>query len=422
MTIELTLPQLDDNVAEYTVSRWLKQAGEAVIENEPILEVETDKVTMEMVAEKSGILDSHLVEVGHVIHPGATVALLRADSVASAGVGPGVGRQTDDSPASDAPDQADSSRAMRLTPVVARMVAEHNLDVRQITGSGHQGRVTKKDVLAYLKQGSAAQSAPPAEPSLKPATTPPSPVESVEPTPPLVQPSPVSSPTPAPTSELLPLTGMRRSIAEHMVRSLHTSPHVTTVFEFDFSAVAAHRAAHKAQFAKEGLKLTYMTYLAQATVAALKRFPQVNSVWHEEGIELKPEINLGVIVAVESGLLAPVIHEADLLNLRGMAKAIAGLAERARQNALTAAEMQGGTFSISNHGAAGSLLGTPIIFQPQAGILGVGVIEERVKVVNGGLHIKPCAYISFSFDHRLMDGAIADGFVADIKRTIEEWS
>lgn len=413
MTIELTLPQLDDNVAEYTVSRWLKQAGEAVAENEPILEVETDKVTMEMVAEKNGILDSLMVQAGHVIHPGATVALLKADSVASAGPLSGDGRQPNDSPARDTPDQADSSRAMRLTPVVARMVTEHNLDVRQITGSGHQGRVTKKDVLAYLKQASAT---PPAEPSLKPAVTPPSPVESVEPISPVVQPSP------APTTELVPLTGMRRSIAEHMVRSLHTSPHVTTVFEFDFSAVAAHRAAHKAQFAKEGLKLTYMTYLAQATVVALKRFPQVNSVWHADGIELKPEINLGIIVAVESGLLAPVIHGADLLNLRGMAKAIAGLAERARQNTLTAAEMQGGTFSISNHGAAGSLLGTPIIFQPQAGILGVGVIEERVKVINGGLHIKPCAYISFSFDHRLMDGAIADGFVADIKRTIEGWS
>lgn len=381
--IELTLPNLDDNVTDYTLVKWLKQPGQTVGVNEPVLEVETDKVTMEVVAEQAGTLTELLVRPGDTLQPGAILARLKpANSTPAAA-----------RPATAPP--GENGGSARLTPVVARLVADHEIDVTQITGTGYQGRVTKKDILAYLERGQP-----------KPGPAAPQPVQ------------PQSGSTPA---GLLPLTGMRRTIAGHMVHSVQTSPHVTTVFEFDFAAVAAHRAAHKTRFAQDGLKLTYMAYLIQATAGALKRFPVVNSVWHDEGLELKPEVNIGLIVAVEGGLLAPVIRQADQLNLRGLARAIGELSERARQGALKPGEMQGGTFTISNHGASGSLLGTPIIFQPQAGILGLGAIEDRVKVLNGGIHIRPCAYVSFSFDHRIMDGALADGFVADIKQTIENW-
>ncbi len=389
MTDQLILPNLDDNVAEYTVVKWLKQPGETVSENEPILEVETDKVTMEVMAELAGVVGKLMVQPGMVIQSGAVLAELQ--QVVSNGT---------------------PATTPRLTPVVARLVAEHQLDIHQIVGTGSKGRVTKKDVLAYLKQEKATQPAGQEVPIDTPKSVP---------APPVAAPSALLSPSNVP-GELLQLTGMRRSIAEHMVRSVHTSPHVTTIFEFDFSTVTAHRAAHKAAFAQDGIRLTYMAYLTYAAAHALKKFPLINSVWRETGIELKPEVNIGLITAVEGGLLAPVIRDADQRNLRGLAKSIGDLADQARSGTLKSTDLQGGTFSISNHGAAGSLLGTPIIFQPQAGILGIGAIEDRVKAINGGIHIRPCAYVSFSFDHRIMDGAVADGFVGEVKRVIENWS
>jgi 2-oxoglutarate dehydrogenase E2 component (dihydrolipoamide succinyltransferase) len=222
--------------------------------------------------------------------------------------------------------------------------------------------------------------------------------------------------------ELMQLSAMRRSIAEHMVLSKRTSPHATTVFEFDFSAVSKHREEHKAQFAKDSVKLTYMPYLVQATVEALKQHPMANASWTDEGIFLKRDINIGMAVAVENGLIVPVIRNADTLNLFGLAKHINDLAERARSNRLQPSEVKGGTFTITNHGSGGSLIGAPIINQPQVGILGFGLIEKRVKVINDAIAIRPCAYISFSFDHRVLDGATADAFVMAIKQRIENYA
>ena len=387
--IEITLPNLDENVTEYTIGRWLKSVGDQIKASEPILEVETDKVTMEISAEVDGTLTEILVTTGDVLQPGTNLAFVSPINhkvpVETTAVSP-----------------TKTQKETRLTPVVARMVQEHNLDVTTIQGTGKNGRVTKKDILTYLKN---PPSATPTEHLQKPA-----------------DPAPIPAQQPIkPTGSKLPLSGMRRSIAEHMVRSLQTSPHVTTLFEFDFSAVRAHRKKHKDSFARDGIKLTYMAYLALATVEALRTYPIVNSVFHDDGIELKAAINLGIITAVPDGLFAPVIHHADDYNLRGIARMIGELAAKARDGKLNAADLKDGTFTISNHGAAGSLAGTPIIYQPQAGILGVGKIEERVKVIDGGIHIRPCAYISFSFDHRIMDGAIADGFVSDIKERIETW-
>lgn len=223
------------------------------------------------------------------------------------------------------------------------------------------------------------------------------------------------------SGELLPFTNMRRSIAEHMVRSKQTSPHVTTIFEFDFTNVDKHRRAHKEQFTRDGANLTFTAYIVAATVAALKKHPLVNSTWTDEGIELKPEINIGMATAVDDGLIVPVIKNADSLNLLGIARAVNDLAHRARNKQLKPADVQGGTFSITNHGVSGSLFATPIINQPQCGILGVGMIEKRVKVIDDAIAIRTMAYVGLTFDHRILDGASADNFVATIKEEIENW-
>jgi 2-oxoglutarate dehydrogenase E2 component (dihydrolipoamide succinyltransferase) len=214
---------------------------------------------------------------------------------------------------------------------------------------------------------------------------------------------------------------MRRAIAEHMVRSKQTSPHVTTVFEFDFTAVATHRTAHKSQFAKDGANLTFTAYLVAATVQALKEHPLANSSWEEKGVRLHRNINIGMATAIDDGLIVPVIKNADSLNLLGLARTINDLAHRARNKQLKPDEVQGGTFSITNHGTSGSLFATPIINQPQCGILGVGKIEKRVKVVDDAIGIRPLAFVSFTFDHRILDGASADYFVSSIKEIIENW-
>lgn len=392
--IEIVLPHLDENVVEYTIGRWLKKAGDMVQLNEPILEVETDKVTMEVVAESAGMLTELFANAGDVLKPGALLANLEWQAVAEAVA---VSAPQPSSPQNFKMVPEPAEKEVRLSPVVARMCQEHNLEPTLIDGTGKNGRITKKDVQAFLEVSEVRSERP----------------EVVE-LPQIVDRKPK-------TENRIPHSGMRRSIAEHMVRSLATSPHVTTIFEFDFAAVKTHRAKHKAEYAADGVKLTYMAYLAAATVQALKKFPLVNSQYHEDGIELKHEINLGMIVAVPDGLYAPVIHHADEYNLKGLARAIGDLAGKAQSGQLTAADLKEGTFTISNHGAAGSIAGTPIIFQPQAGILGVGAIEERVKVIAGGIHIRPCAYISFSFDHRVMDGATSDGFCAEIKRIVENW-
>ena len=224
--------------------------------------------------------------------------------------------------------------------------------------------------------------------------------------------TPAGKPALGDGDQLLPLDSMRRAIAQHMVHSKQTSPHVTTVFEFDFSAVSAHRQNTKKRFLQDGARLTFTVYVVSAVVQALKEHPLANSVWTDEGIVLKREINIGMAVAVPGGLIVPVIKNADGLNLLGLARAINDLAERARIERLKPDEVQGGTFSITNHGTSGSLLATPIINQPQAGILGIGKIEKRVKVIDDAIAIRPLAYASFTFDHRILDGATADAFVS----------
>ncbi len=321
--------------------------------------------------------------------------------------------------------------------------AEHGVDLGRVTGTGRDGRITKDDILAYVA-GMTADGRPPTTASEAPTTAGEAPTADGQPLTaatgasgrttdesslsdesPLAavggRPSAAGKPSPTGESELLPLTNIRRAIAEHMVRSKHTSPHVTTVFEFDFAAVAAHRRAHVEQFARDGVRLTYMAYIVAATVAALKQHPLANSSWTDDGILLHRAVNIGMATAIDDGLIVPVIKGADGLNLLGLARAVNDLADRARAKQLKPDEVKGGTFSITNHGTSGSLFATPIINQPQCGILGVGAIEKRVKVIDDAIAIRPLAYVSFTFDHRILDGASADRFVGTIKGVIEAY-
>ncbi|MCP4420899.1 MAG: 2-oxo acid dehydrogenase subunit E2, partial [Chloroflexi bacterium] len=289
----------------------------------------------------------------------------------------------------------------RISPVVGRIAAEHDVDLSAVTGTGRNGRITKTNILDYIKQRQSSPAPPLPSPSAS-------------------APAPSPQPTAVP-GEIVPLSNMRRAIAEHMVRSVHTSPHVTTVFEFDFTAVSQHRAVHKAQFARDDANLTFTAYIIAATVQALKQHPMVNSTWTDGGIQIKQEINIGMAAAIDDGLIVPVIKNADGMNLLGLARIINDLTERARSKKLLPSEVQGGTFSLTNHGTSGSLFATPIINQPQCGILGVGTIEKRVKVIDDAIAIRPLAYVSLTFDHRILDGKTADDFLSTLKTIIEYW-
>jgi 2-oxoglutarate dehydrogenase E2 component (dihydrolipoamide succinyltransferase) len=307
-----------------------------------------------------------------------------------------------------------------ISPVVAKMAAEHRLDLYQIPGTGQSGRITKKDVEAYLaKQVSAVSIQPPAQQPAAPG---------------IFQPvSPPPSPTPQTTSsieqgELMPLTTLRKQIAEHMLRSKHTSPHVTTIMEADLSRIAAHRQANKAAFSRDGVNLTFTAYFIAATTAALKAFPMVNSSWTESGIQIHRSINIGMAASLgDAGLIVPVIKNADSLSLLGIARAVNDLAERARARQLIPDEVQGGTFTITNHGVSGSLFATPIINQPQCAILGVGAIQKRPVVISDDafgdvIAIRTMVYLGLTFDHRILDGASADVFLARIVESLQSWS
>jgi 2-oxoglutarate dehydrogenase E2 component (dihydrolipoamide succinyltransferase) len=419
MSFEIILPEMGEGVIEGTLMRWLVKQGDTVQEFEPVAEVETDKVTTEIHSEVSGVVLELCVNEGETVAVETVVAVIAQDGEPAAPVPSpekieSANGHEKELGGSDA--QLQGYRG-RVSPVVGRIAAEHDVDLNQVNGTGKHGRITKRDILAYIENQ-----------AMQPSVTP-LPEETVVEE---VSSAVVAKGDTAKTldkkmavlsgDQLLPLGSMRRSIAEHMVHSKRTSPHVTTVFEFDFSATAAHRKENKKRFLQDGARLTFTVYAVAAVVQALKEHALANSVWTDEGIVLKQEINVGMAVAIPDGLIVPVIKNADGLNLLGLARTINDLAGRARDKQLTADEVQGGTFTVTNHGTSGSLLATPIINQPQAGILGIGKIEKRVKVIDDAIAIRPLAYASFTFDHRILDGATADAFVSSIKETIENWN
>jgi len=424
MAFEIILPEMGEGIIEGTLTRWLVEPGDVVKEFQPIAEIETDKVTTELLSEVAGVVLELRAAAGDTLPVESVVAVIKAEDAGSGQSSAALVQSGGQAARPAAPEATQPANGHgprmeedlddriyrgRISPVVGRIAAEHDVDLNQVPGTGKYGRITKRDILAYVEQiGQKPDSGKPAQET---AVLPPAPEQKVE-----------ASREPAPGDQLLPLDTMRRAIAQHMVNSKQTSPHVTTVFEFDFSAVFAHRREHKERFLQDGARLTFTVYVVSAVVQALKEHGLANSVWTEAGILLKREINIGMAVAIPGGLIVPVIKHADGLNLLGLARAINDLAERARNKQLKPDEVQGGTFSITNHGTSGSLLATPIINQPQAGILGIGKIEKRVKVINDAIAIRPLAYASFTFDHRILDGVTADAFVSSVKEKIENWS
>ncbi len=464
MPTEIKMPQLGESVTEGTIGKWLKQPGERVEKYEALLEVTTDKVDTEVPSPIAGVVREIAVPEGTTVRVGTLLALLDDEAQSAERRA-----QNQEARASNGQDQRSNVQTFErsnafVSPVVARLAAEHNLDLSQIDGTGQGGRVTKQDVLRYVEARGKARIAsarispdtrttgeittePPAaatrEPAIQEAATAGpqtgAQAEQLASKPPLAAPAPtqpsvMSAPSSAPSAEaelpddaeIVPLTPMRRSIAEHMVRSRRVAPHVTTVFEVDVSAIVAHRERRRADFERQGVRLTYTPYFVQAAVAALQVVPAVNASYGDDGIVMHGRIHVGVAVALEEGLIVPVVRDADEKNLLGLARAVSDLSERARTRRLRPEETQGGTFTVTNHGVSGSLFATPIINQPQAAILGIGAIQKRAVVITQGdvdaIAIRPMCYLSLTIDHRLLDGATADRFLSVVKESLEGYA
>ncbi|MBX3065052.1 MAG: 2-oxo acid dehydrogenase subunit E2 [Anaerolineae bacterium] len=459
MATNIIMPQLGESVVEGTVSKWLKQVGDAVAEFEPLLEVSTDKVDTEIPSPASGVLLEIYVPEGKTVERGVLLAVVgqagENAAATSAQAETTVHEHTqvvqaqETAVATSMPEEAGSQR---YSPVVARMAAEHKIDLSRIAGTGLSGRVTKKDVEAYLANGGQAKTA--VTPQLEPWEQPISgdlfkPTEEVFAKANEGKQAEATSAQPQSwagalankakeqqtqteqdrlrlygNGEVLPISNMRRLIADHMVQSkLHTAPHVTTVFEIDMTRTWNHWQANMEPYAKQGVKLTLTAYFMLAMVKAVQTQRILNAQWTTQGLFVPHAINIGMAVALTDGLIVPVIRNAQDLNLTGMARQVSDLATRARAKQLKADETSGGTITLTNHGVSGSLLATPIINQPQSAIVGTGAVTKRVVVLpeTDSIAIRPMMYATLTFDHRVADGAMADAFMVVFKRTLEEW-
>ncbi len=429
MASNVVMPQLGESVVEGTISRWLLQEGDRVEKYAPIVEISTDKVDTEVPAPLSGVLLKILHPAGTTVSAGAAIAVIGQPGETVAGV-PAEPQPTEDAlPVAGSAAPSTSGQTFprdlgRISPVVGRIAREHAVDLSQVAGTGLDGRITKKDILAYVevRDRGTAQAPVPAPQGGAPIA----PSASK----PLLPPAPAVTPIGA-DEQLIPHNRLRRLIAEHMVASKRTSPHVTTVMEADIAAIVAHRLVHKAEAAAKGVSLTFTPYFVQAVIAGLKAVPSANAVYRDDGLLLKRRYHIGMATAVAEGLLVPVIHDADDYSLLGLARKVNDLAQRARAGQLKPDEIQGSTFTITNHGTSGSLFAMPIINQPNVGILGIGAIQKRAVVISRGhaiepsaddsIAIRPMVYLSFTFDHRVLDGAGADRFVMTVKQVLEGW-
>jgi 2-oxoglutarate dehydrogenase E2 component (dihydrolipoamide succinyltransferase) len=440
--IDVVMPQMGESIAEGTLSRWLKQVGDAVKRDEPMFEISTDKVDAEIPAPAAGVLAEVLVKEGETVPVQTVVARLETEVGAAAAAPPpapappaapapapvttapappvaaAAAAKTAPAPAGNgAPETAEERLRRKSTPLVRKIAAEHNLDLSSIPGTGLAGRVTKHDVLGYLEApGPAAPAAPAAAPAAPPARPAPA--------------APAAAPAAPgveawPGDRVEPWSRIRRLTADHMVMSRRVSPHVNTIFEIDYTQVSQIRARRKQEFAARGVNLTYLAFIAKAVADNLRRHPVVNAAVGADATIFRRDINLGIAVALDWGLIVPVVRHADELSLVGIARAINDLGERARTKKLSPDEVQKGTFTITNPGVFGSVIGTPIINQPQAAILCVGAVTKQpaVLTVDGTdtLAVRLMGMLSLAFDHRIVDGADADRFMADVKRSLESF-
>ena len=405
MPVSLAMPQFGQSVTEGTVAAWLKSEGDPVERDESLLTISTDKIDTDLPCPETGVLLRVCVAEGETVAAGTVLAWVgqAGEEVPNASASP-----TDASVPAQAPNQAEPVRSPKrrrertaggrtgfLSPVVARLAAEHNVDLDAIRGSGRGGRVTRKDIERHIADRSTGTA--------------------------------VRDPDTGPQ----PLTPMRAAIAEHMSRSVRTSPHVTTIHEFDMGAAVRHRSDHRAAWEERGLRVTLLAYLMKAATEALLQVPAVNTSLTAEGIRQFAAVHLGMAVAVPGGLVVPVVRDTQTMSLEDLAAALTGVTEKARARKLKVEDLEGGTFTITNHGAGGSVAGTPIIHQPQAAILGFGAVVKR-PVVRGRSHllpdaddaivIRPVSFCSLSFDHRLLDGAVADEFMACVHASLQQWT
>lgn len=451
MSTKITMPQLGESVSEGTVGRWLKQVGDMVRRDESLVEIITDKVTAELPSPVSGRLTQILVAEDQTVPVGAEIAEIdesaapsrgaasaagagAATAGTSSGAAPSAGAASQAAPtatasAAAAPQSSISSAASagagfpangsgraaggtvtastatveKVSPLARRMAQEHGVDLNQVQGTGEGGRVRKEDIQAYVAQRGGQPTPAPVAAYATPTAAQPVPTTGDE----VVTPSP-----------------QRRAIAEHMVRSKHTSPHATTVFEVDMTNLARWLDRHREDFKRtEGYGISYQAFVVKAAVEALKEHPWVNASWTEDGkILLRKQINIGVSIALENNLVVPVVRSADTLNVAGIARAVSDLVTRARSNRLSPADMQGATFTVNNPGVFGTLISMAIINQPNAAILTMDAVVKRPMVIDDAIAIRSMMYMSLSFDHRILDGLIAAQFMGAIKRRLESWS
>jgi pyruvate dehydrogenase E2 component (dihydrolipoamide acetyltransferase) len=476
--VDVVMPQMGVSVSEGTITKWLKQEGEEIQADEPLLEISTDKVDTEVPSPGTGVVQQIIHQEGETVPVGERIAVIGAPGAAPAeqpsgdGAAPAAAEQeappepataeaaaetaaasSADAPTPAAPPEPAPAEAPEpapaaapengdgksfVSPVVARIAGEHGVDISQIQGTGRGGRVTKKDILGFIEGGGAA-----AAPAAAPPEAPPAPEPApAAPAPPAPEAPPAAPPTPAPAAaqpaapaevaqgeQEEPMTAMRKGIAEHMRRSLDTSTHVTSAIEVDLSRVVAIREKLKPEFQRSyGVNPTYLIFVARAVVETLRDYPWINGEIRGDKIITRNYVNLGFAVemAEGKGLIVPVVKHAEGLNLLGMARAVTDIAERARNKQLTPDEVQGGTFTITNPGGYGTFHGTPIISQPQSGILGTYALVKRPWVVQDEhgqdvIAIRPIMNLTLTYDHRLVDGALAGRFLRDLKQKLESW-
>ena len=445
MSTNVVMPHMGESVVEGTIIAWLKKPGETIAEDDPLVEIETDKVNVEVPSPAAGVLLNVLAEEGDKVEIDQTIAVIgeAGEKVAEAPAKPTPAPKPQPKPAEapkekpqppkreepkapepaakepevvakapeaatpkpSAPPPKIGSLGVLASPAIRRFARESGVDLADVQGTGRMNRITREDVEAFAAGTAAPKQpeAPPVEPKSEPET---------KETPKAVQ--------PGSDEELVPLTSMRRAVAEHMVRSKREAPHVTTVAEVDMTEVAALRAQWKEKFAGDGVKLTFMAFILNAVARALKEFPDLNASWTDDGILVKYRINLGIAVAVEEGLVVPVIHDADGLSMLDLARAVQTLADRTRDGKISPADLKDGTFTITNPGVFGAVISTPIIHQPQAAILATGRIADTVAAVNGAIAIRKQMFLSLSYDHRIVDGATAVKFLQAVRGVLEK--
>src|ERR1017187_2229588 len=423
MATNVIMPQMGESIAEGTITKWMKKVGERVERDEPLFEISTDKVDAEIPSPAAGILTQILVKENETVAINTVVAVVDGEgAVAAAKPAETAATDVEAKPAAPAKSvealaeehasieieqEGTETEDVRTSPLVRRIARENNVDLSEVKGSGLGGRVSKKDILDYIEQRRAGA----------PSTT----------SRPAAAPAPVPHPSPAPmaftsATQIVPMTPMRQKIAEHMVMSKHTSAHVYTLVEVEMTRVVGTRERFKKEFKeRNGIKLTYTPFFVRACVEAIKELPIINSSLDGTNIIYKRDVNIGIAVALENGLIVPVIKRADEKNFLGVARSVQDLADRARTKRLSVDDVQGGTFTITNPGSFGGLSGLPIINQPQVAILGVGAIEKRPVVRDDAIAIRHMVYLSVSYDHRVIDGAVAERFMGKIKNILENW-